>query len=252
MSKLIIDAEGWAYKEAAGCMYAGEWKDYTNPNDPGTNTWMWFFRQSEAQEGFTAAVEAMQNICPDHEILLAFGSKTNFRYSIYKGYKRNRHGTIKPAGYVDQLLPWAQKTWPSVVLDGVEADDVCGIEYEEGDVIASRDKDLMTLPGLHLVGDEIVEVSEQDAEYQFFMQALCGDATDGYPGIKGVGTVKAVKILGVCEHPSQHWEAVLKAYEAAGHDYEFALSQARCARILRAGEYDRANKRPHLWNPIPF
>ena len=250
--KLIIDAETWLYMYASSCIYSGEWMDHTNPGNTSTNTWMHFFRQSEARQAFEDAVEAMQNICPDHSVLLAFGSKTNFRYSIYKNYKSNRRKTIKPAGYVEQLIPWAQSTWPSVQLDGVEADDVCGIEYEEGDVIASRDKDLLTLPGWHLRGDEISHVTEQQADHAFYTQCLTGDITDGYPGIKGCGPVKAERVLGVCTNQSQWWSAVLAAYKAAGHDADFALTQARCARILRSGEYDRANKRPHLWEPVPF
>ena len=250
--KLIIDAETWLYMFAASCIYSGEWKDHTNPDDPGTNTWMHFFRLSEAQELFRAAVASMQIMCPEHEPVLAFGSRTNFRYSIYKDYKSSRRKTIKPAGYAEALIPWAQETWQSVQLDGVEADDVCGIISEPDDVIASRDKDLMTLPGWHIKGDEVLHVSEQTADHAFYMQCLTGDVTDGYPGIKGVGPKKAQAILDTCKHPSQWWQAVEMAYSAAGHDLDYAITQARCARILRAGEYDHENKRPRLWEPVPF
>ena len=251
MSKLIIDAETWLYMYASSCIYSGEWKDHTNPNDPGTNTWMHFFRLSEAQELFKAAVVAMQISCPDHKPVLAFGSRTNFRYSIYKQYKSNRRKTIKPAGYVEALIPWAQETWESIQLDGVEADDVCGLIWEEGDVIASRDKDLKTLPGWHLHGDEVIYTTTVEADRAFYTQCLTGDATDGYPGLKGVGPKGAAQILDA-HPPCNHWQAVAAAYEKAGYDLEFAISQARCARILRAGEYDYGNKRPHLWEPVPF
>ena len=249
--KLIIDAETWLYMYASSCIYSGEWMDHTNPGGTSTNTWMHFFRLSEAQELFRVAVAAMQIACPDHEPVLAFGSRTNFRYSIYKEYKSGRRKTIRPAGYAEALIPWAQETWQSVQLDGVEADDVCGLIWEEGDVIASRDKDLKTLPGWHLHGDDVIYTTTTEADRAFYMQCLTGDATDGYPGIKGVGPKKAESILNA-RPPSEHWLAVVQAYEKAGYDRDFALAQARCARILRAGEYDHENKRPHLWEPVPF
>ena len=249
--KLIVDAETWLYRYAMSCVYSGEWKDHSNPNDPGTNTWMHFFRQSEAQQLFRDAMQAIQEACPDHSMVLAMGDRTNFRYSIFKEYKSNRRKTLKPAGY-EALIAWAETEWPSTRLAGVEADDVCGIIYEEGDIICSRDKDLMTIPGVHLVGDkEIIDVSIQQADHRFYMQCLTGDATDGYPGLKGVGPKKAEAIL-EGHHPVAWWDAVLTSYVKAGHDYHYALTQARCARILRAGEYDEANNRPILWEPVPF
>jgi DNA polymerase-1 len=76
------------------------------------------------------------------------------------------------------------------------------------------------------------------------MQTLTGDKTDGYPGLEGIGPVKADKIL-----KEGTYEEVLQAYRNAGFNDEFALSQARCARILRHGEYDWATKEIKLWNP---
>ena len=46
------------------------------------------------------------------------------------------------------------------------------IIYQDGDVICSRDKDLMTLPGVHLVQEEqLIDVSEAEADFKFFTQA---------------------------------------------------------------------------------
>jgi hypothetical protein len=42
---------------------------------------------------------------------------------------------------------------------------------------------------------------------------------------------------------------VLAAYEKAELGADFALQMARCARILRPGEYDFEKQRAILWNP---
>ena len=45
------------------------------------------------------------------------------------------------------------------------------------------------------------------------------------------------------------WEEVLEAYTNAGFNEEYALTQARCARILRHGEYRWVAQEIHLWKP---
>ena len=41
----------------------------------------------------------------------------------------------------------------------------------------------------------------------------------------------------------------MEAYEKKHLSREYALQMARCARILRVGEYDLDNERPLLWQP---
>ena len=43
------------------------------------------------------------------------------------------------------------------------------------------------------------------------------------------------------------WDAVVKAYKGRGYGENYALLQARMARILRDGEY--VNNQPVLWSP---
>ena len=44
-------------------------------------------------------------------------------------------------------------------------------------------------------------------------------------------------------------EIILPQYEKQGLDEEYALSQARVARILRATDYDPKKKKVKLWKP---
>jgi hypothetical protein len=67
--------------------------------------------------------------------------------------------------------------------------------------------------------------------------------------------VTAERLLAGWTTDVDFWREVVNAYtlkskagtrEAAE---KLALQQARCARILRAGEYDLATNTPRLWNP---
>jgi DNA polymerase-1 len=140
-------------------------------------------------------------------------------------------------------------------LPDVEGDDVLGILCEPGDVICSWDKDMLTIPGLHFRREEVVEVDQLAADRAFYTQVLTGDAADNYPGCPGYGPVTAERLLSGWTTDVDFWREVVNAYtlkskagtrEAAE---KLALQQARCARILRAGEYDLATNTPRLWNP---
>jgi DNA polymerase-1 len=93
---------------------------------------------------------------------------------------------------------------------------------------------------------DIVEVTEEEADYFHMVQTLTGDATDGYSGCPGVGPVRAEKLI---KNMTDPWTEVVKAYEKAGLSEQDALVQARVARILRASDYDFRRKEVKLWTP---
>ena len=82
------------------------------------------------------------------------------------------------------------------------------------------------------------------------MQVLTGDATDGYPGLPGLGPVGAEKVLLGRDllDELKCWEAIVAAYVKKGLTEADALVQARMARILRAEDYS-AYKGVKLWEP---
>jgi DNA polymerase-1 len=116
-------------------------------------------------------------------------------------------------------------------------------------VIVSYDKDMKTIPGVHLSDGKPVEVSKRQADLAFYCQALTGDTSDNYPGCPKYGPVAAAKALDGLLDERDMWAAVLAAYEKAGFNERYAIAQARCARILRSGEYDHERGIPLLWNP---
>lgn len=237
--RALIDAEVFLYRCAAAAEYEAELQP---------DVWTYLCRITDAKTAFEAEVVAIEQILPDAEIHLCFGDRTNYRYAVYPDYKSNRRKTRRPAGY-GALRPWCESVWPSHFIANVEGDDVLALVAEPGDVIVSRDKDLKTVPGLHLQGTEISEVTLAQANLAFYSQVLTGDAADGYPGCKGYGPVAASKALAECETEEEMWLAVQKAYLKAGHAPAFAVQMARCARILRPGEYDHSKERPKLWSP---
>lgn len=240
----LIDAEVFLYRSAAAAEYEAEWA----PDD-----WTYFCRHQEAQATFQDTITDFREALPDHRLVLALSDRSSFRYAIFPGYKANRRKVRKPAGY-PQLLQWLytaapSRDWSVERLANVEADDALGILYRPGDVIVSIDKDLLTIPGLHLRNGEFVEVSPLEADRNFYGQVLTGDTTDGYPGCPGVGKVGAEKLLAGCRTEAQMWAATLGAYAKAGLSERVAIQQARCARILRSGEYDHDASNPLLWSP---
>lgn len=176
----------------------------------------------------------------------------NFRKEVLPSYKANRVGARKPM-ILGGIREWMQENTRCFLEDNLEGDDLIGIHatmpHKGERVIWSADKDLKTIPGLHWDADdgEIVEQLESNADRMFFMQALTGDPTDNYKGCPRVGPVKAEKILEGLTTNEERWEAVLNAYQKAGLTEKDALTQARCARILRHGEYDFKTKEVKLW-----
>lgn len=203
---------------------------------------------SMAKDKFRATMDWIEDELPGHAPILCQGGRSNFRYGLYPSYKSNRREKLKPWGY-QELVDWALETYPVIQIDNVETDDILGCSYLEGDVIVSGDKDMKTIPGVHFQGERVFEVSEGEADHNFFMQALHGDSTDGYSGCPGVGPVMANKLLADCDNNQDRWQAVLKAYRKKGLDEFHAITQARMARILRAGEYDHDAGEPKLWIP---
>lgn len=175
----------------------------------------------------------------------------NFRKEIHSQYKANRAGTRKPVGY-RALCDWIEENHPTFRRNSLEADDCLGLlstkpENKGQVVVVSDDKDMLCLPTkvYRPTSGEHHDLSEQDADRNFYMQTLTGDAVDNYVGIKGCGPKTAEKILG--ERPD--WSLVEKAYIKAGLTRDDAITQARLARILRWSDWDEEKGEVKLWTP---
>jgi len=183
------------------------------------------------------------------DVLLAFTDQRNFRKCIDETYKGNRTKR-KPAGYL-KLKEWAMFTYPSIMKDALEADDVCGILATNGSldnfVLISPDKDMEQIAcRIYNLKNEFTQTPE-DAELKLWEQALSGDQTDGYGGCKGVGPKKAAQILS--KKKDSYWDLVVQAYKDAGQTEEDALRNLRLAKILQAEDWDAEKQKPILITP---
>jgi DNA polymerase-1 len=242
--KALVDTEVYLFRAAAACEFEIEWA----PDD-----WTYICRHGDAQALFQDSIaEIMENL-PGLRPVLVFSAGVSFRYGVWPAYKANRKKHRKPAGY-RKLKEWVanaavSRGWEVVELPDIEGDDVLGVLYEEGDVICSIDKDMLTLPGFHFRNGEVIEVSRAEADLNFYTQVLTGDASDNYPGCPTFGPKTAEKWLAGHSDEADLWAMVRRAYDSKGLDERYAITQARCARILRPGEYDLSTHTVRLWEP---
>lgn len=138
----------------------------------------------------------------------------NFRYDIYPEYKAHRKDTVKPR-HLDACNLFLIDCWNAQVTQGYEADDALGMNQIEGTVICSIDKDLLMIPGQHynFVKKEWAVVSELSGLEHFYKQALIGDTADNIKGVKGIGKVKADKLLLPCESEKDMYNVCCNLYK---------------------------------------
>jgi len=166
--------------------------------------------------------------------------KTNFRneIAVTAPYKGNR--TAPKPKHLELIRDYLVSAWDFKISDNEEADDCIAIEHVANNyqtIIASIDKDFMQLKGKHwnYVKKEMKEVSEHEALINFYMQVLTGDRTDNIIGIKGIGPVKAERILAGCESAAEMYLACVEAY---GGTTDRVIENAKLLHLRRTvGEF---------------
>lgn len=162
---------------------------------------------------------------------------TNFRHAVAvtAPYKGNRKDVRKPK-HLPLLRDYLVKAWGATISDGQEADDEIAIRATElGSecIIVSIDKDFMQVPGWHynFIKREKKFVTEEEGLRFFYKQILTGDNADNIKGIKGVGPVRAEKMLKDASTPYQLYQCCV---EAMGE--ERVLENARLLWLRREVE----------------
>jgi hypothetical protein len=126
--------------------------------------------------------------------------KNNFRKEIEPSYKANR----KPNKWVNELRNRAIELYDARISDFLEADDLIANRCRELGVherlIVSTDKDLRQLEGLHYIygrynGDRLIFIDKRQGVENLCKILLIGDMSDNIRGVKGIGEVKANKML---------------------------------------------------------
>lgn len=238
---LLIDGDLYLYQACAAAEEEVDW---------GDDIWSLSTDLKVAKKIFNNRIKEFCERLDSDEILVCFTTGENFRKKVLPTYKGNRKSTRKPVGY-KEMVRWAYEEYPCVDQDGLEADDIMGILQSAKTAptcIVSDDKDMRTIPGklYRPMSDELMQIKDSEADHWFLTQCLVGDATDGYSGCPRIGPKTAEKVLG--NYPS--WELVAQQYIKSGLTREDALVQSRCARILRATDWDAENSKVKLWEPV--
>jgi hypothetical protein len=177
----------------------------------------------------------MELDCQDYKGFLT--GKGNFRDSIavtvpYKGQRVSE----KPV-HLQALRCHLVTSWGFTVVQGIEADDAVGIAAyavpEDETIMVHIDKDLNQFRGWHYnyKKKEKYHVTEFEGLHSFYTQILTGDRIDNIVGLKGIGPVKAKKVLEKCTNESELYQAVLKAYEG---DQQRVLENAQLLWLQRS------------------
>lgn len=195
-----------------------------------------FGKEDESEEDAIAAMDQLiymilENVNCDYHVFYLSDSQNNFRKIVDPEYKANRGP--KPKHY-NLLKNHLISVWCAEIAEGMEADDAmslnCVDTEDHQSVLVSIDKDLLQIPACHynFVKDEWVQVSTFMGYYNFYFQMLTGDPTDNVKGLKGIGKVKAEKILKEAGTEDDMYTAVRTAYK----DDEYMVMQARLLWLL--------------------
>ena len=160
--------------------------------------------------------------------------KGNFRYDIQKTYKQNRSGRPKPE-HLPCLRDYLVEAYNAKVSVDQEADDDIATRATElgpDAIIASIDKDFLQVPCHHynLNRGTLVKVEEFEGLVFFYTQILMGDKADNIFGIKGVGPVKAAKLL---FNKKTEFELYLSCIAAYDFDEDKVIENARLLWLRR-------------------
>jgi 5'-3' exonuclease len=202
----------------------------------------------EALQAFHRMVDNWVEAVDADEHILCISPKERglFRRGIYPAYKGARGE--KPEQY-KPLEDYIFHTYHPEWYPGLEADDVMGILSGPGKIICSNDKDMKTVPGmLYITGKkQLVEITPTRANYQWMLQTLTGDSTDGFKGCTGVGPKKAEEALNDAGTVLRNQCAAAidlyrrpktGKYRDQPQDASDFRREAVLARILRPGDYN--------------
>jgi 5'-3' exonuclease len=185
----------------------------------------------------------------------------NYREQIDSRYPYKGHRSPEKPTHFEAAKKYLIERFDAEVVDGCEADDAMGVAqwgmtmnhlgeiapYAGNDtdetIICTTDKDLNMIPGWHynFQKDEKYWVDGDEADLFFYKQLLTGDSVDNIKGIKGIGPVKAEKLLQDCKNNYERYIVCKNAYESAGMDYYDLLENANLLWIQREKDV--------LWTP---
>jgi len=231
---LLIDADSLIF---ASCYRKRETPDdelyYTDIEDS----------RNKFDQQFMKIVNDLEEKYPIDKVLTFSGSKGNFRKLITKKYKANRKKQELPP-LLDDMHQFVKDHYDSIWGYGVETDDMVARYWKQisDDIgkdevmIVSIDKDYKQFPCLmynyHYKHKEILDISEEEAMYNFYEQCIVGDTADNVNYFKGKGKKFAEKHFKDCTTKYQYTR---KLYELFKQEYKGKARQkyVECYHLLK-------------------
>ena len=231
---LLIDADS--------LIFASCYRKRENPDDELYYTEIEDSR-AKFDEQFMSIVNHLEDKYPIDKVLTFSGSKGNFRKLITTKYKANRKKQELPP-LLDEMHQFVKDHYDSIWGYGVETDDMVARYWKQisDDIgrdevmIVSIDKDYKQFPCLmynyHYKHKEILDISEEEAMYNFYSQMIEGDTADNVNYFKGKGKKFAEKHFKDCTTKYQYTR---KLYELFKQEYKGKARQkyAECYHLLK-------------------
>lgn len=231
---LLVDADSLIF---ASCYKKREHKDderfYTDIEDC----------KAKFDEQFMSIVNKLEDMYPVERVITFSGSKGNFRKLITPVYKANRKVENIPP-LLNEMHQFVKDEYDSVWGYGIETDDIVARYWynlsneigRDNVMIVSIDKDYKQFPCLiynyHYKHKVVLDISEDEALYNFYEQMIVGDTADNVNYFKGKGKKYAEKYLADCNTKYQYTRKMLELFQ---EKYKGKARQkyAECYHLLK-------------------
>ena len=231
---LLVDADS--------LIFAACYKKRENPEDDK------YYRdieeaQAKFDEQFMSIVNKLEDMYPVEKVITFSGSKGNFRKLITPVYKANRKVENIPP-LLNEMHQFVKDEYDSVWGYGIETDDIVARYWynlsneigRDNVMIVSIDKDYKQFPCLiynyHYKHKVVLDISEDEALYNFYEQMIIGDTADNVNYFKGKGKKFAEKYLADCNTKYQYTRKMLELFQ---EKYKGKARQkyAECYHLLK-------------------
>jgi 5'-3' exonuclease len=231
---LLVDADSLIF---ASCYKKREHKDderfYTDIEDS----------KAKFDEQFMSIVNKLEDMYNVERVITFSGSKGNFRKLITPVYKANRKKQELPP-LLDEMHQFVKDEYNSIWGFGIETDDIVARYWKElsnevgrnNVMIVSIDKDYKQFPALiynyHYKHKEVLDISEEEALYNFYEQMIIGDSADNVQYFSGRGKVFASKYLKDCNTKYQYTRKMLELFQVK-YKGKALQKYAECYHLLK-------------------
>jgi 5'-3' exonuclease len=199
--------------------------------------------QAKFDEQFMSIVNKLEDMYPIERVITFSGSKGNFRKLITPVYKANRKKQELPP-LLDDMHQFVKDEYDSVWGYGIETDDMVARYWKalsnevgrDNVMIVSIDKDYKQFPCLmynyHYKHKEVLDISEDEALFNFYEQMIIGDTADNVNYFRGKGKKYAEKYLKECDTKYQYTRKMLELFQ---QEYKGKARQkyAECYHLLK-------------------